>query len=207
MTLAIPSRSARPPEGGSIAVASQFDEAQESVLKAIREKALRTGGEYRLSSGKMSSFFLDMKSVLTDGSETLSKVADLILARIPHETTAVGGLAMGSIPISTEIVTRNNRSNPHHQLHFFWVRSEEKTHGLGGVVSGTLLPGDRVVVVDDVTTEGNSVLKAVKAVQEGGARVLKIITIVDREEGAAETLRRLGHVFEPLFTRSQLLPQ
>ncbi len=188
-----------------MAVAFELDEVESSVLDAIKRRALHTNRDFRLSSGKSSRYFLDMKAVLTDGSDTLHKVADLMLRKIPEHTTAVGGLAMGAIPIATEIVSRNNASRPDRPLHFFWVRAEEKKHGLGGFVSGTLFPGDHVVIVDDVTTEGKSVTKAINAAREAGAEILKILTIVDREEGASATFDALDLTFEPLFTKSQVL--
>jgi len=128
-----------------------------------------------------------------------------MLDKIPESATAVGGLAMGAIPIATEIVSRNNAARQNRPLHFFWVRSEAKTHGLGGSISGTLFRGDRVVIVDDVTTEGNSAMKAVNATVEAGAEILKILTIVDREEGASAAFAKLGLTFEPLFRKSQIL--
>jgi orotate phosphoribosyltransferase len=188
-----------------MAVTFELDEIEASVLDAIKKRALHTGRDFRLSSGKTSRYFLDMKAVLTDGSDTLRKVAELMLRRIPEDTTAVGGLAMGAIPIATEIVSQNNTTRPNRPLHFFWVRAEQKSHGLGGVVSGTLFPGDRVVIVDDVTTEGNSAMKAITAAREAGAKILKVLTIVDREEGASATFKGSGLAFEPLFTKSQVL--
>ena len=188
-----------------LAIVSEIHEVRASVLGAIRAKALLRDREYMLASGKTSKYFLDMKAVLTDGSDTISKIADLILQRFPEDVSAVGGLAMGAIPISAEIVSRNNKVSPDRLLHYFWVRPDEKTHGLGGLVSGTLLSGDRVVIVDDVTTEGNSVMKAIRAVVASGAKVLKVITVVDREQGAAEKVRSEGLKFEPLFTSSEIL--
>jgi orotate phosphoribosyltransferase len=188
-----------------LAIVSEIHEVEAAVLGAIRAKALLRDREYVLASGKTSNYFLNMKAVLTDGSDTLSKIADLMLHRFPEDVSAVGGLATGAIPISAEIVSRNNTARPDRLLHFFWVLPDEKTHGLGGLVSGTLFSGDRVVIVDDVTTEGNSVMKAVRAVVATGAKVLKVITVVDRERGAADKLRSQGLKFEALFTSSQIL--
>lgn len=188
-----------------LAIVSQIHKAEASVLGAIRAKALLRERDYVLASGKTSKYFLDMKAVLTDGTDTLSKIADLMLQRFPDDVTAVGGLAMGAIPISAEIVSRNNKARPDRPLHFFWVRPDQKTHGLGGLVSGTLFTSDRVVIVDDVTTEGNSVMKAVRAVVASGAKVLKVITVVDREQGASDKLRSEGLKFEALFASSQVL--
>ncbi|HYM38585.1 MAG TPA: phosphoribosyltransferase family protein, partial [Thermoplasmata archaeon] len=119
--------------------------------------------------------------------------------------TAVGGLAMGAIPISTAIVILCTRAQPPRRIRAFWVRREEKTHGLGGVVSGTLEPADRVVIVDDVTTTGKSVLQAIDAVLAKGVKVLKVVSVVDRLEGARETIEKRGIKFESLYTRDEVL--
>jgi orotate phosphoribosyltransferase len=174
------------------------------VLQAIITKALRQDDSYLLASGRRSNYFLDMKSVLNDG-DVLRKIARLILERIPDEASAVGGLAMGAIPISTAVVLLSLEARPAKPLKGFWVRQEEKGHGLGGLVSGNLGPTDRVVIVDDVTTSGKSVIQALDAVIKTGAEVLKVVAIVDRLEGARKELESRGFAFESLFTRKDVL--
>ena len=167
-------------------------------------KALQQDGSYLLASGRRSNYFLDMKTVLNDG-EVLRKIARLVLNRIPDEASAVGGLAMGSIPISTAVVLLSLETRPTKPLRGFWVRQGEKTHGLGGLISGDLRATDRVVIVDDVTTSGKSVVRAYDAVKETGATVLKVVAIVDRLEGAEQQLEHRGVTFESLFTRKDVL--
>ena len=166
--------------------------------------ALRQDQSYLLASGRRSSYFLDMKTVLNDGP-VLRKIAHLVLNRIPDEASAVGGLAIGSVPISTAVVLLSLESRPTKPLRGFWVRHEEKTHGLGGLISGDLGATDRAVIVDDVTTSGSSVIRALDAVEATGATILKVVAIVDRLEGAKEQLERRGVAFESLFTRSDVL--
>ena len=115
-----------------------------------------------------------------------------------------GGLAMGSIPISSAVVLLSLEARPK-PLKGFWIRRDEKTHGLGGLISGELDRSDHVVIVDDVTTSGLSVLKAVDAVEGAGAAVLKVVAIVDRLEGARENVQDRGVPFESLFTRDDVL--
>ncbi len=176
-----------------------------SILrKSVQIKSLRTDGPYRLSSGRESSFFFYMKPVLNDGRD-LHTIARVILRRLPRETTLVGGLSIGSIPISSTVIALNEeRKAVSHPLNGFWVRAEAKDHGLGGEsgqLEGVVTEDDEAVVVDDVTTTGNSVLRAVEAVRGRGARVLKVITVVDRSEEARNAVEREGIEFDAILRR------
>lgn len=145
-----------------------------------------------------------MKPLLND-EQDLTLISRLLLAAIPKIATAVGGLATGSISISTSMFLENRKlgSIPH-ALKGFWVREEEKDHGLSALVEGNLTASDRVVIVDDVTTTGTSLMKAVEAVRSVGAEILMVISIVDRGQGAKERLAAEGLDFHSLFSREDL---
>ncbi len=86
-------------------------------------------------------------------------------------------------------------------LKLFIVRKEPKKYGKCKNVEGPILnKGDRVVIVDDVITTGGSIIKAIKAAQELGCEVIKVIALVDREEGGTEALRGMGIEVDPIFT-------
>ena len=184
---------------------ARVEEDSAFILDAIRTRALRTDGPFKLGSGGTSPYYLDIRILLND-VRVLSGIARLILAKVPPGTNAVGGLATSSIPISTAIMIldeRHRKGQP--ALRGFWIRSEEKLHGVGGQLCGELHRGERVVVVDDVTTKGNSVLKVVKVVREFGADVTKIVSVVDRVEGAAEIFSQHKIPFDPLFSVKEIL--
>ena len=84
----------------------------------------------------------------------------------------------------------------------FYVRKEPKKRGTRKLIEGNLEKGEKVVVVDDVTTKGSSVIKAINAIRDFGCEVVKVISIVDREAGARENFRNIGVDFESLFTKS-----
>lgn len=192
-------------KGESMDGVAEVADDYSTLLDLVRVRALRKGGPYRLRSGKTSSYFLDMKAHVLNDAETLGLVARLILRRIPQEATAVGGRATGSIPISTSIIWLNRALNPQRPLHGFWVREDEKAHGLREKLSGTLGSADKVTIVDDVTTEGNSILEALEEVERTGATVLKVITVVDREQGARRKFEARSIPFEAILTSSQVL--
>lgn len=80
----------------------------------------------------------------------------------------------------------------------FFVRKQAKQHGSQSLIEGTVNKGDRVVILDDVLTTGNSALTAIKAVEAAGAYVIRVICICDRKQGARDLLS--NYDFRPLFT-------
>ena len=119
----------------------------------------------------------------------------------------VGGLEMGAVPIAGAIALMSwQKGEP---LPAIFVRKKPKEHGarlaVEGLAKGETLQGKRVVVVEDVTTTGGSALKAVEAVREAGGEVALVLTMVDREEGAAETFAEAKLPFRSLYTASEFL--
>src|SRR3981081_1857641 len=117
-------------------------------------------GEFTLRSGKQSNWFIEAKQT-TCSPDGMLLVADAFLAVLPEDITAVGGLTMGADGITFSVAavaaTRGR------MLRSFSVRKEEKDHGAGGRISGTLQPGDRVALTDDAITRGGAVLEGAGA--------------------------------------------
>jgi orotate phosphoribosyltransferase len=125
-------------------------------------------------------------------------VADLVFDMVRKEGARfIGGLAMGAIPIVAAV---SIRSWPEHPIKAFYVRDEIKNHGTQELIYGFVEDGADVILVDDVTTEGRSVMKAVAAVRQRRCRILKVITVVDRLEGAQGNFKDAGIPFVPMFT-------
>jgi orotate phosphoribosyltransferase len=162
-------------------------DARLARLKAIvTDKALRQDGSFRLASGATSSFYLDMRVVSLD-PEGSNLIGELMLDALAGETVdAVGGLETGAIAVVAAIVQASHRSG--RPIPGFYVRKKAKEHGMGNRIEGNLPAGGTVVVVEDVTTSGQSPVQAVEAVRAAGCRVARVLTVVDREAGAAETL-------------------
>ncbi len=133
--------------------------------------------------------------------------ASLILDKL-QETDArwIGGLEIGAIPVAAAVAAISARRE--RPLNAFFVRKQAKEHGtkslIEGLMPGETLKGQRVVVVEDVTTTGGSAMKAVAAVRSEGGEIAAVITIVDREEGAAENFRAAGLPFLAVLTLSDL---
>ncbi len=188
-----------------MAITGQLESETAWLLDAIRARALRTDGPFRLGSGGTSQYYLDIRVLLNDG-EALSRIAKLILNKIPQEASLVGGMIVSSVPISSALILMCAQDPTlRRNLRGFWVRPEEKPHGLRGLVSGTVRPGDKAVIVDDVITQGNSVIRVANALEALEVRVLKVVGIVDRMEGAGDKLLERGIPFEPLVTIEEVL--
>lgn len=177
-----------------------MEKLRSELLKLVKEKALRKG-EYTLSSGKQSNYYIDGKQITLD-SRGIFLVAKVILAML-EETPAdrIGGPAVGADPIAAAVSLLSSQTSC--PLRAFIVRKEEKKHGTQKRIEGPPLePGERVVVVEDVITSGQSVRDAISEIEKQKARVVKVICLVDREEGARELLRPYN--FSPIFKKSEL---
>ena len=161
-------------------------------------------GHVVLASGKESDHYFDMKPSMFDpeGAELL---AELIYARLAGSAAdIVGGLEMGAVPLITPISIVSRRAGK--PLPGFFVRKTVKDHGTKKLIDGLSdVKGKRVVIVEDVTTTGGSAMKAVEALTAAGATIVLVISILDREEGAAALYANAGIPFQSLFKASDFL--
>jgi orotate phosphoribosyltransferase len=181
-----------------------MDEQLRELRDIIRLKSLRVG-DFTLSSGKKSSYYLDCRMTTLHPQGALL-IARLILARIRERSIradAIGGLTLGADPIAAAVaVVSAIEGTP---LPAFIVRKETKGHGMQRSIEGYDGPrGSRVIVVDDVCTTGDSILKAAEKAEEAGYEVAATFCVVDREEGGAELIAK-RYPFYALFTAKELL--
>ncbi len=152
----------------------------------IRDRSLLQDRGFVLSSGRSSNFFFDMKRTLLD-PEGAVLVADLLFDMIRGEQVdAVGGLETGAIPIVALLCAR---SWPEKPITGFFVRKEAKGHGTDQRIDGLLDRGARVILFEDVTTTGGSVMQAAEQVLRLDCKIVRIISIVDRLEGAVDNFQ------------------
>jgi len=172
------------------------------LLEIIKQKSIRKG-TFKLASGGTSSYYLDLRPTTFD-PEGANLVADLVYSMLGDdpEVAAIGGLELGSVPIVIGVAMRSFARRP---IAGFVVRKQTKGHGTDQKIDGNFPPHATVVILEDVTTKGGSVMQAVRAVRAQGATVKKIITLVDRLEGAAENLKQEGIALEAVFTAPELL--
>ena len=158
-----------------------------------------------LSSGKESDFYLDLRQTLMRPRGVAlagEQVLDRLLAGPPVD--AVGGMAVGAVPLVTAVLSAAARRDPATGLLGFFVRKQAKGHGLAKRIEGGFAPGQTVALVEDTVTTGGSTLEALDAVEAEGGKVARVLCLVDRGEGAAEAFAERGIALEALFTRADL---
>jgi orotate phosphoribosyltransferase len=174
----------------------QIDALVEHLLKhSVRR------GDFVLKSGKRSSWFIDAKQT-TCRPEGMLLVADALLAALPDDVTAIGGLTMGADGVAfgvAGIAAARGR-----MLRSFSVRKDTKDHGAGGRIAGALEPGDRVAITEDAVTRGVSMLEAADVVRDAGAEPVLLIPVVDRGGTCAQMAAEAGLAFKPLVTAPDL---
>jgi orotate phosphoribosyltransferase len=158
-------------------------------------------GDFVLKSGLRSSWFIDSKQTVCR-PEAMLLVAEAVLAMIPEDATAIGGLTMGADPVA--FVTAGVAATRGRALKAFSVRKEAKDHGGGGRIAGALDPGDRTVVTEDTVTRGTSRVEAALAVREAGAEPVLLLAVVDRGGTAAALAADEGLAFRAVLTAPDL---
>lgn len=184
---------------------SELEIYRKRLKNLIQQKAflrrLPDEEPFRLASGGTSWTFFDCKLVTQD-PEGIALVAEMIFERVKnYHLDGIGGIEIGAIPICTAVSLLSFlRGMP---ISAFTVRHRPKEHGTKNKIEGELKPNSRVVILDDVTTEGNSVGEAVSAVLKMNCEIVEIITMIDREQGARKKFENAGFKFTSLFTISE----
>jgi orotate phosphoribosyltransferase len=130
--------------------------------------------------------------------EGAALLADLLFDAIKNEQVeCIGGLETGAIPIVAALCAR---SWPEKPIKGFFVRKESKGHGTDQRIDGLIEPGSKVILFEDVTTTGGSAMQAVDQARRLGCTVVKVVSVVDRLEGAEDNFRTAGVRFESVFT-------
>jgi len=168
------------------------------------ERSVRRG-DFILASGARSSYYIDARltTMSGQGQVLIGRVALAALDDAGWRPAAVGGLTLGADPVAYSIA--HSATLAGRTLDAFTVRKEPKGHGTGRRIEGGFSSGMDVVVVEDVVTSGESALKAIRAVEDEGGRVLGVLAVVDRQEGGRERLQEHGYPLVALFTAAELL--
>ncbi|GAB3437676.1 orotate phosphoribosyltransferase [Actinophytocola sediminis] len=166
-----------------------------SELSVVRGKVV-------LSSGKEADYYVDLRRA------TLQHAAAPLIGRLLRQLTAdwdyvaAGGLTLGADPVAGAMLHAAAAAGE--VLDVFVVRKAAKEHGMRRRIEGIEVAGQRVLVVEDTTTTGNSPLTAVDALTEAGATVIGVATVVDRDTGAREVIEARGLPYRPLLGLSDL---
>jgi orotate phosphoribosyltransferase len=172
---------------------------KDSLIKLLKEDDnIVKHGKFVLSSGKEANYYIDIKKAITN-PEILKTIAILINEKIKDDKIdGVAGPALGAVPIATAVSLES-------KIPLIMIRKEKKGYGLLKLIEGEIKSGNNIVVVEDVTTTGNSLLKAIKAVEDNNGIVKRVFSVVDREEGAIDNFKSKNIKLEPLVSISSIL--
>jgi orotate phosphoribosyltransferase len=151
-------------------------------------------GDFTLASGAKSAYYVDVKTAATNPA-LLGAIGEAIASAFEFETVA--GVAVGAVPLAVAVSLASKKP-------YAVIRRSEKEHGKSGTIIGDVR-GRKVLLVEDVTTSGGSVLYGIESLRSAGAIVDAVVTVVDREQGASETLRKAGVKLHALVKASDIL--
>ena len=179
-------------------------EMKRRLAKLLLEKSYREG-EFLLSSGRKTDYYFDCRQTALhpEGAWLIGNLFAYMIRDIP--ATAVGGMTLGADPLVTAtsvVALRQGRS-----LAGLLVRKEAKGHGVKQYIEGlaNVMPGDHVIMLEDVVSSGASVLKACMHAQKADLTIAAVCAILDREEGGREAVNAAGFELKSLFTRPELV--
>ena len=167
----------------------------EELITALREADAVQYGEFELSHGGTSDYYVDKYLFETD-PRCLRLIAEAFAEKVDGEK--LGGVALGGVPLAA--ATSITADVP-----YVIARKQAKEYGTSNRIEGRLDDGEEVVIVEDIATTGQSAVDAVEALRDAGAEVNRALLVVDREEGGRENLADHGVEMEALVTASELL--
>ena len=185
-----------------ISVATADLSALRTYLLELFVKLAYQEGDFTLSSGQKSSYYINGKQVTLKAEGALA-IGRLLLSMLPDTTQGVAGLTLGADPIVTAVSVVSAYENC--PIPALIIRKQAKGHGTQAYIEGpTLSPGATVVVLEDVVTTGKSAMLAVERLRAVGYTVNTILALVDREQGGAAFYEGQGLNFQALFSITEI---
>ncbi|MGD9212708.1 MAG: orotate phosphoribosyltransferase [Desulfobacteraceae bacterium] len=158
---------------------------------------------FKLVSGQLSRYYVNCKPT-TLSSRGMYLVGHLVYDAIANASvTAVGGLTFGADPIAVAAAFASGlKGNP---INAFSIRKTQKDHGIVKWIEGDVKPGQKVAIIDDVATTGGSTIKAIERSRAQGLDVVKVVVLVDRQEGGLDNIKKHVNDVSVIVTRDELM--
>jgi orotate phosphoribosyltransferase len=159
-------------------------------------KAAYLEGDFLLSSGQRSKYYLDKYRFSTE-PRLLKSIAEGLAGLLPQGLNCLAGVELGAVPLVTAVALETG-------LPFVIVRKGAKEYGTAKLIEGVLPEGAKLALIEDVLTTAGQAIRAANMLTELGAKVERVVYVVDREQGALENIRAAGFDGAPLFTKTSL---
>ena len=153
-------------------------------------------GHFVLRSGITSSEYFD-KYLFESDPKLLRGIAEAMCPLIPAGVDALAGLELGGVPIATVLSQLTG-------LPTLFVRKKAKTYGTCKLAEGGEIAGRSLVIVEDVVTSGGQIIESARELRKLGANIIRVVCVIDREQGGAANLQAEGLEFYPLLTMSEI---
>ena len=179
--------------------------AKKRLLEILLEKSFQYSEKpiFKLASGKTSNYYINCKGTTLD-AEAMNLIGHIFYNKIKTlRVNAIGGLTQGADPIA--VATAMISGIIDDPINAFVVRKKAKEHGLKKLIEGDIHEGDKVLIVDDVITTGQSTIEAIENAKKEKLNIIKVIVLIDRQEGGRENIERQGVPFESVFTKDDLI--
>ncbi len=168
-----------------------------SFLKSLVDIECVKFGNFTLKSGHQSPIYIDLRNIVSY-PELLTNLALLFKEEINLSAQRICGVPYAALPIATMI-------SAHTGLPMLIKRKEAKGYGTKKMLEGAYKPGDKVVLVEDVITSGQSLIETIKVLEDEGLIIEQILVVLDREQGGIEKLTNQGYNVSALFSVSSLI--
>ncbi len=173
--------------------------SDDELKRALRERAYLEG-DFLLRSGKRSRFYLDKYRFSTQ-PDLLEAIAVRIATAVSDAEPDAVRLAapeLGAVPLAAGASLAS-------RLPYLIVRGQAKEYGTANRIEGQFEPGEKVCLVEDVVTTGGAAVEAIQALRESGLECRTVVCVVDREEGGADALARVGVRLRTIFRAAEIL--
>jgi orotate phosphoribosyltransferase len=168
---------------------------RDELAGRIREAAYLEGN-FTLRSGRKSKYYLD-KYLFETQPDILAALGDMFAKHVSDSTTLIAGAELGGVALAAATSLASGKP-------FVIIRNAKKDYGTSKPFEGKLTDADSVLLVEDIATTGGQVLEAAKLIKEIGGKVERIVSVIDRQEGARENIEGAGFAFDSLFNKSDL---
>lgn len=180
-------------------------ELKEKLADMILAKSFKYSDNppFTLASGRTSNYYFNCKPTTLD-PEGMNLIGDIFFEMLSGtDITAAGGLTLGADPIANALsVISWQRGKP---IKSFTVRKDVKGHGTKSAIEGNVRTGERVAIIDDVITTGSSTIQAIERAREAGLVVVRVIALIDREEGGRENIAACVDPVDAVLTRTDIM--